>query len=79
MSEEQSVSRTVKYPYTYTQKIVQFPYKHYYKNQWIWRFYFISLGLSLPLFYKLHSLANVPANKEKWAESKRKQLQPDHH
>ncbi|XP_050076036.1 uncharacterized protein LOC126563434 [Anopheles maculipalpis] len=78
MSEPPGVGRRVKFPYTYTAKIVQFPYQHYVKNQWIWRFYFIAFGLSLPLFYKLHSLANMPANKEKWAESKRKQME-DHH
>uniref|UniRef100_A0A182P3J6 Uncharacterized protein n=1 Tax=Anopheles epiroticus TaxID=199890 RepID=A0A182P3J6_9DIPT len=79
MLEQRPAGRTLKYPYTYTAKIVQFPYKHYIKNQWIWRFYFISFGLSLPLFYKLHSLANQSANKERWAETKRKELQQETH
>uniref|UniRef100_A0A182NHL3 Uncharacterized protein n=1 Tax=Anopheles dirus TaxID=7168 RepID=A0A182NHL3_9DIPT len=70
--------RAMKYPYTYAAKIAQFPLQHYCRNQWIWRFYFIAFGLSLPLFYKLHKLANMPANREKWAESKRKELQQHH-
>ncbi|XP_053674210.1 uncharacterized protein LOC128724511 [Anopheles nili] len=68
----------MKYPYTFTAKLVQFPIQHYFKHQWIWRFYFIAFGLSVPLFYKLQKLANMPANQEKWAESKRKQL-AEHH
>uniref|UniRef100_A0A182N166 Uncharacterized protein n=1 Tax=Anopheles dirus TaxID=7168 RepID=A0A182N166_9DIPT len=72
------VARPMKFPYTFSAKLAQFPIQHYFKNQWIWRYYFIAFGVSIPLFYKIHKLANSPANQAKWAESKRKE-HAEHH
>uniref|UniRef100_U5ENN1 Putative conserved plasma membrane protein n=1 Tax=Corethrella appendiculata TaxID=1370023 RepID=U5ENN1_9DIPT len=72
------VSRPMKFPYTLSAKIAQFPFKHYVQNQWIWRYYFISVGLCIPIFYKIQKLANSPANKAKWAESQAKE-HAEHH
>uniref|UniRef100_A0A182YH53 Uncharacterized protein n=2 Tax=Anopheles TaxID=7164 RepID=A0A182YH53_ANOST len=72
------VARPMKFPYTFSAKVAQFPIQHYFKNQWIWRYYFIAFGVSIPLFYKIHKLANSPANQAKWAESKRKEHEEHH-
>lgn len=53
VAAEKPVGRPMKFPYTFSAKIAQFPLKFYIKNQWIWRYYFIALGLSLPVFYKI--------------------------
>jgi len=75
---EKPLGRPMKFPYTFSSKIAQFPIKHYIKNQWIWRYYFIALGVSLPVFYKISKLANSPENKAKWAESKAKEAAAHH-
>lgn len=43
----------MKYPYTLTAKMAQFPYKHYYDHNWMWRYYFYALIACVPIFYKL--------------------------
>ncbi|KFB36672.1 AGAP000669-PA-like protein [Anopheles sinensis] len=68
----EQAKRRMKFPYTLSAKVVQFPTQHYLKTQWIWRYYFVAFGMSIPLFYKLHQLANDPANQANWAETKRK-------
>lgn len=50
------VARPMKFPYTFSAQIAQFPFQHYFKNQWIWRYYFIAFGVSIPLFYKISKL-----------------------
>ncbi|XP_055542806.1 uncharacterized protein LOC129728391 [Wyeomyia smithii] len=70
--------RPMKYPYTFSAQLAQFPLQHYFKKQWVFRYYFIAFGLSIPLFYKISKLANSPANVAKWAESKRKE-HAEHH
>ena len=46
----------MKFPYTFSAQVAQFPIQHYFKNQWIWRYYFVAFGLSIPLFYKISKL-----------------------
>lgn len=60
----------MKFPYTFTAKIVQFPIRHYIDNQWIWKYYFIAALVCIPIFYKISRLANSPENKAKWAAAK---------
>lgn len=74
----EKVGRPMKYPYTFSAKIAQFPLKHYIQKQWIWRYYFIAFGLCIPVFYKISKLANSPENKKKWAESQAKEA-AEHH
>ncbi|KDR19571.1 uncharacterized protein LOC110829796 [Zootermopsis nevadensis] len=78
MSESGPPSRPMKYPYTFSAKIAQFPLKHYFQNQWIWRYYFIALAVCTPIFYSISRLANSPENKAKWAEIKRKEREEHH-
>ncbi|XP_068619218.1 uncharacterized protein roh [Battus philenor] len=72
-------SRPMKFPYTISAKIAQFPLKYYLQNQWIWRYWFIGIGVSLPVFYKIHKMANSPENVSKWAEIRRKEAAGHHH
>ncbi|KAG8228433.1 hypothetical protein J437_LFUL003910 [Ladona fulva] len=71
--------RRMKFPYTFSAKIAQFPLKFYIQNQWVWRYYFIGLAVTFPIFWSISNLANSPANKAKWAEMKRKEALEHHH
>lgn len=55
-----SSGRAMKYPYTYTAKIAQFPWKFYVKNNWMWKYYAIAIAVSFPLFYKIGRISNSP-------------------
>lgn len=48
--------RPMKYPYTFTAKFVQFPWRFYIENSWVYKYYFISVLLCLPVFYKLERM-----------------------
>lgn len=52
-------SRPMKYPYTFTAKIAQFPLKFHIQNNWIWKYYLIALGISIPIFYKIDRLGEL--------------------
>ncbi|CAH1375833.1 unnamed protein product [Tenebrio molitor] len=71
-------SRPMKYPYTWAAKIAQFPFKFYFENNWVWRYYPVGCLLSVPVFMYLSRLSNSPANKAKWAEIRRKELSECH-
>ncbi|XP_044728922.1 uncharacterized protein LOC123292359 [Chrysoperla carnea] len=79
MSEGASApGRPMKFPYTLSAKIAQFPFKHYLNNQWIWRYGAISCLICLPIFYKISKLANSPENVSKWKEIRRKEAEGHH-
>lgn len=46
--------RPMKYPYTYTAKIARFPYKFYFQNSWLFRYWCYSLVATFPLIVFLH-------------------------
>lgn len=48
------VGRPMKYPYTFSAKIAQFPYKFYWNNSWFYRYYVFGIILTTPLIYKIH-------------------------
>ncbi|XP_050499049.1 uncharacterized protein LOC126879818 isoform X1 [Diabrotica virgifera virgifera] len=75
----EKVARPMKFPYTFSAKIAQFPIKHYLKNQWIWKYYAISLVICLPVFNSISKLANSPGNVAKWAEIRRREAAEHHH
>merc|ERR1711915_175725 len=62
--------RMMKYPYTLSAKIAQFPYGYYIKNQWVFRYYAIALVVCAPVFSWIQKQTNSPANVELW-EKKR--------
>ncbi|XP_046750734.1 uncharacterized protein LOC124413957 [Diprion similis] len=73
------VSRPMKFPYTFTAQIAQFPYKFYWKYSWQFRFYAYAVVASLPIFYQIHKLSNSPENKAAYAEMRRKEAAEHHH
>lgn len=56
MSDAPAPPRHMKYPYTLGAKIAQFPYKFYFKNNWIVRYYCFSLVLCIPIFKSISNL-----------------------
>merc|ERR1711887_147911 len=58
--------RAMKYPYTMGAKIAQFPFGYYIKNQWMFKYYLIGVGMSIPIFKWFQDAAMSPANVEKW-------------
>ncbi|XP_008205515.1 uncharacterized protein LOC100118244 [Nasonia vitripennis] len=74
------VSRPMKYPYTLSAKIAQFPYKHYYKHSWAFKYFLYSTIICLPIFYKIQKMSYSPENVKKWDEIHRKEFSgADHH
>ncbi|XP_076268471.1 uncharacterized protein LOC143201355 isoform X2 [Rhynchophorus ferrugineus] len=78
MSESGAPSRPMKYPYTFSAKIAQFPFKHYFTHQWTWRYYGLGIIVCLPIFKAISNLANSPENVSKWAEIRRKEASEHH-
>ena len=52
----QGTYRPVKYPYTLTAKIANFPYKYYMQYSWLYKYYIIGTLVCLPIFYKIQKL-----------------------
>ncbi|XP_076265439.1 uncharacterized protein LOC143199488 isoform X2 [Rhynchophorus ferrugineus] len=46
-------SGPMKFPYTFSAKLAQFPYKFYFQNNWVWRYYPIGIVACLPIFCQL--------------------------
>ncbi|GJQ80170.1 hypothetical protein Trydic_g23748 [Trypoxylus dichotomus] len=68
----------MRFPYTFSAKIAQFPFKFYVGNQFIWKYYVISFIVCVPLFKKISNLANSPENVAIWAENRRKEAEGHH-
>lgn len=79
MADEVSTNRKMKYPYTWTAKIAQFPYKHYYENSWAFRYWLYGVVVCAPMFYMLQKMSYSKENVEKWAEIRRKQFSGETH
>ncbi|KYQ55972.1 hypothetical protein ALC60_05255 [Trachymyrmex zeteki] len=62
----QGTHRSMKYPYTLTAKIAQFPFKYYVKNSWLFKYFLLSTFITLPIFYKIQKLSYSPGNVAKW-------------
>lgn len=54
---EKPPGRPMKYPYTFSAKLAQFPWKFYYNNQWIFRYWGLSVILCLPVFNSIRKLS----------------------
>ncbi|XP_064484540.1 uncharacterized protein LOC135397121 [Ornithodoros turicata] len=75
-------TRRLTYPYTYAQKIANFPYRFHYENMWLVRYLIPALALTY-LFYiiPVNRAVNSPANYAAYEEAMRKQAEEDaaHH
>ncbi|GJQ88701.1 hypothetical protein Trydic_g23124 [Trypoxylus dichotomus] len=69
--------RPMAFPYTFTAKIVQFPWAFYVKNNWIYKYYFIAIAVCIPIFNSIDNLSNSDANKAKWAAAQLKEMQKE--
>nr|ABX75487.1 unkown [Lycosa singoriensis] len=69
----------MKYPYTYTAKMAQFPYKFHWDNFWLPRFLVLGMAVSFPFFLFVHRKVNTPANKAFWAEKHKQERQYHFH
>lgn len=72
-STPKDTSRQMKFPYTYTAKIAQFPLNFHFKNNWMWKYYVYGFIVSIPIFFKIHRLSNSKENVEKWRIIKEKE------
>ncbi|CAH2086680.1 unnamed protein product [Euphydryas editha] len=71
--------RHMKFPYTMSAKIAQFPYFYYMKNNNIWMYYPLGCLVAFYVFIKIHGVVNSEANVKSWAESQRKAAEKEHH
>ncbi|KAG6440417.1 hypothetical protein O3G_MSEX001321 [Manduca sexta] len=71
--------RHMKFPYTMSAKIAQFPYFLYMKKNFIWMYYPFGFLGALYVFSIIHEMANSEGNKRSWAESQRKIAEKEHH
>ncbi|XP_028030367.1 uncharacterized protein LOC114243173 [Bombyx mandarina] len=71
--------RHMKYPYTLSAKIAQFPLFYYMKNNIIWMYYPLGILTGFYFFMKIHVVVNSDENKRSWAESQRKIAEKEAH
>lgn len=69
----------MKFPYTFSAKMAQFPYFFYMKNNNIWMYYPLGFLVSLYVFKQIHDLANSEGNIRSWAETQRRAAEKEHH
>jgi hypothetical protein len=55
MSEEvvKPAGRPMKFPYTWSAKIAQFPLRFLINNNPLWKYYFLGVLASVPVFWKI--------------------------
>lgn len=51
--------RMMKYPYTFTAKIAQFPLQYYVKNVWLIKYYALGVGVTIPIFAWIQKLCKL--------------------
>ncbi|XP_063871323.1 uncharacterized protein LOC135106335 [Scylla paramamosain] len=69
--------RMMKYPYTFTGKIAQFPWGYYTKNVWLFKYYGFGVAACIPIFMWIQKMSNSPENVAKF-EAKKK-AEAEHH
>uniref|UniRef100_A0A023G6D9 Uncharacterized protein n=1 Tax=Amblyomma triste TaxID=251400 RepID=A0A023G6D9_AMBTT len=76
-----ATSRRMKYPYTFTAKVAQFPYKFHFQNFWLVRYYLCG-GLVIYVFFivlPIQRAVNSPAAVAAHKERMRKQAEEHQH
>jgi len=74
-----AADRPMKYPYTFTAKIAQFPYKYYWKNNWPFRYFFYGVVVTFPFIYWIDRKVNSPSAVAAHRERLRKEALEEHH
>lgn len=66
------------YPVTISAKISQFPYRHYWHEAWIIRYFTYALMFGVfPLYWQIDKKLTSPENKALWREKRKHDL--EHH
>uniref|UniRef100_A0A023FP45 Uncharacterized protein n=1 Tax=Amblyomma cajennense TaxID=34607 RepID=A0A023FP45_AMBCJ len=76
-----ATGRRMKYPYTLTAKLAQFPYKFHFQNFWLVRYYLCG-GLVIYFFFivlPIHRAVNSPEAVAAHKERKRKMAEEHQH
>ncbi|XP_076656603.1 reduction of Rh1 [Halictus rubicundus] len=70
MADDAAASRRMKYPYTLSAKLSQFPFKFYFNrpNTWVFKYWVFAAVVCIPVFYKIQKLSFSPENVKKWDE-----------
>ncbi|KAF6215097.1 hypothetical protein GE061_009846 [Apolygus lucorum] len=71
-------SRRMIYPYTYSAKIAQFPYRFYFDNCWFFKYTVYATVVCIPAFLFLGKKSYAPSNVAEWNEKRREMLTPHH-
>ncbi|KAF0290961.1 hypothetical protein FJT64_010873 [Amphibalanus amphitrite] len=74
---QQMSGRPMKYPYTLSAKIAQFPWGLYWKNAWVFRYGAFASAITFPIFVMIQNAVYSPSNVQKWTEIRKKEL--EHH
>lgn len=69
----------MKYPYTISAKIAQFPLCHHLKYTEVWTYYPVAVMIGAYLISYIHVTVNSKENVQKWAEIRRKEAAEHHH
>ncbi|XP_011630085.1 uncharacterized protein LOC105422424 [Pogonomyrmex barbatus] len=71
--------RPMKYPYTLTAKLAQFPYKYYWNHSWMFKYTIIGALIAVPIFYKIQKLSYSPENVQKWDKTHKEMFEGTGH
>lgn len=69
----------MKYPYTFTAKIAQFPIFFYMKNNMIWMYYPLGCAVAFYFIWGIHDVVNSEENEKSWAETQRRIAEKEAH
>lgn len=78
MADSGPSDRRMRYPYTTTAQLRQFPYKYYFEKSWLFRYSFYAMFVAMPIFWTLQRLSNSEENKKMWDERRRKEYAGHH-
>lgn len=56
---DEKLSRKMIFPYTFTAKFVQFPFKLHFKNHWMFPWFIAASFAVAPIFYQLQKAGNM--------------------
>lgn len=59
MADGDKLSRKMIFPYTFTAKFVQFPYKMHFKHHWMFPWFVGACLLISPMFYQIQKAGNI--------------------
>lgn len=59
MSDGEKLSRKMVFPYTFTAKVIQFPYKLHFKQHWMYPWFVGAIFVMSPIFYQIQKAGNI--------------------